>query len=621
MLNLVQLQERLKGIPMQALMQYANGSNPQVPPFLALGELNRRKKMQSEAAAEQAQAMEGAPSVKDQIEQEAMGLNQAKEQAAGLLALQGSRQRQAAQQQQAAQQTMPMAAPNTTTSEPAQMAGGGFVDDVVVPRDYQIGGQVQPQINPEMLKRLMMLKAMKQRQGLQGIRPDAGMNAPRGYADGGNVIDPEDLKRAMYKEAMQGDIADIPKELIGAARKSALRRAPGLPSLSMSKDMFKRADYAGGGIVAFAGPEGSFVESSPGFYQLAEEVPGQEQAPTDIKQLFAELIRKQQQRKSLAERLKEANLELPPEPGREELMEIQRSMAEQKAQAPMDQLTAFLSGITEGRGGNWATQGARGAKAAVELEAKQRAGMSALSQQMAKIKDLREKAKYESERGNITAAMADEDLADKTQADLIAKMSEAGYKEKLGDREKTSNLTYMTQVIDEARRNPTPENIRRMQSVIEAAQYTAPLAGPRIESQGDIARQQIDATNARDALESTRKMLTIEGLVSNRELASRLNQARKDDPSGVTERQIKLDVLNQNRASQNPPLPPLRQLPADLIAPGKTSAAPSQAAPQQAPATGGLPPQAVSQLKEGTITTFANGQKWTIKDGKPQQVQ
>ena len=571
MLNLVQLQERLKGIPMQALMQYANGSNPQVPPFLALGELNRRKKMQSEAAAEQAQAMEGAPSVKDQIEQEAMGLNQAKEQAAGLLALQGSRQRQAAQQQQAAQQTMPMAAPNTTTSEPAQMAGGGFVDDIVVPRDYQMGGQVQPQINPEMLKRLMMLKAMKQRQGLQGIRP--GMNAPRGYADGGSVIDPDYLKQAMYKEAMQGDIADIPKELIGAARKSALRRAPGLPSLSLSKDMFKRADYAGGGIVAFAGPEGSFVESSPGFYQLAEEVPGQEQAPTDIKQLFAELIRKQQQRKSLADRLKEANLERPPEPGREELMEIQRSMAEQRAQAPMDQLTAFLSGITEGRGGNWATQGARGAKAAVELEAKQRAGMSALSQQMAKIKDLREKAKYESERGNITAAMADEDLADKTQADLIAKMSEAGYKEKLGIKaEEGSNLDKVAAAIDLAKSDPTPENIRKAQSMIEASGYVT-YAAPRVAATESATQSQ----NEREALQAYQRMFDpTKPLLGDigREMRA---AAAKDKGTGRTENQdaIRLREYNRIRASL--------QLPTSPTLPG----GPRQVAPT-APTGGGF---------------------------------
>ena len=174
MLNLVQLQERLRDVPMQALMQYANGANPQVPPFLALGELNRRKKMQEGAAAEQAKEMEGAPTIKEQIEQ-----------STGLLALQGNRQRQAAQQQAGVQAAMPMAAPNTTTSEPAQLAGGGFIEDIVVPRDYQQGGPVSPAM-------LMQL-----------------------------------------------------------ARARNMRRPRGLSGLPLPKDMFRRSDYAGGGIVAF----------------------------------------------------------------------------------------------------------------------------------------------------------------------------------------------------------------------------------------------------------------------------------------------------------------------------------------------------------------------------------
>ena len=50
-------------MPTQAIMSYANGSNPDVPPYLALGELNRRKQMEQK----QVQAPQGT--VKDQIEQ------------------------------------------------------------------------------------------------------------------------------------------------------------------------------------------------------------------------------------------------------------------------------------------------------------------------------------------------------------------------------------------------------------------------------------------------------------------------------------------------------------------------------------------------------------------------
>lgn len=43
------------------------------------------------------------------------------------------------------------------------------------------------------------------------------------------------------------------------------------------------------------------------------------------------------------------------------------------------------------------------------------------------------------------------------------------------------------------------------------------------------------------------------------------------------------------------------------------------ATPGAAPAAGGSPP--VDRLKEGQVTTFANGQKWTLKNGQPAKVE
>lgn len=40
----------------------------------------------------------------------------------------------------------------------------------------------------------------------------------------------------------------------------------------------------------------------------------------------------------------------------------------------------------------------------------------------------------------------------------------------------------------------------------------------------------------------------------------------------------------------------------------------------ETPAGAGPPPEALSKLKEGVITIFANGQRWTLQDGKPQQL-
>jgi hypothetical protein len=113
-MNLIQIQDRLKDLPMEAIMGYANGKNPQVPPYLALGELNRRKQMEQKTA----QAPQGT--VKENIEQQV-----------GLLSLQKLRQGQMAQQsamQGAQAPTIPEGSPEPTEQpeEEMAMAAGGI---------------------------------------------------------------------------------------------------------------------------------------------------------------------------------------------------------------------------------------------------------------------------------------------------------------------------------------------------------------------------------------------------------------------------------------------------------------------------------------------------------------
>jgi len=110
-LNLVQIKERLKGMPIQAIMAYANGSNRmEVPPDMALGELLRRKEMQ-----ENAQMPQGT--VKDRIEQSVLQDQMA------LMQTQAAKMQANAQQQQAAAAQVPSIPPGTP--EPVQMARGG----------------------------------------------------------------------------------------------------------------------------------------------------------------------------------------------------------------------------------------------------------------------------------------------------------------------------------------------------------------------------------------------------------------------------------------------------------------------------------------------------------------
>ena len=141
-MNLIQIQDRLKDLPTQIIMGYADGASPQVPPYLALGELNRRKQMEKQPA----QAPQGT--VKDNIEQQV-----------GLLSLQKLRQGQMAQQsavQGAQAPTIPEGSPEPTEQpeEEMAMAAGGLTRLPVQSMNFGSGGIIAfanggPSVNPE----------------------------------------------------------------------------------------------------------------------------------------------------------------------------------------------------------------------------------------------------------------------------------------------------------------------------------------------------------------------------------------------------------------------------------------------------------------------------------------
>lgn len=119
-MNLLQVQDRLKNLPMQAVMSYANGQNPEVPPYLALAELNRRKAMQQQ----QAQMPQGT--VKDKLEQE-MGVGSLAKNVMGQMATEAGRmqsmQGQMPPPHQQAQMPAPDMPPPPQQQEPIPMPG------------------------------------------------------------------------------------------------------------------------------------------------------------------------------------------------------------------------------------------------------------------------------------------------------------------------------------------------------------------------------------------------------------------------------------------------------------------------------------------------------------------
>jgi len=133
-MNLVQVQEHLKDIPVPLLQQYANGQNPMVPAYMAVGEMKRREVMGQREQVSQKAAQGAMPTVKEQVEQKA-----------GLMALQAQQQKQAqqqmAQQAQAQPQPIPQGipAPQEQPEERPEFAYGGIAQ-LPVEYDFASGG-------------------------------------------------------------------------------------------------------------------------------------------------------------------------------------------------------------------------------------------------------------------------------------------------------------------------------------------------------------------------------------------------------------------------------------------------------------------------------------------------
>lgn len=475
MLNLVQLQERLRDVPMQALMQYANGSNPQIPPFLALTELNRRKKMQEGAAADQAAEMEGAPTVKEQIEQ-----------ASGLLALQGSRQRMASQNQAGIQAKTPMAAPNTTTSEPAQLAAGGFIDDIVVPRDYQGGGMV----NPEMIKRLMMMRAMK-RPGVAGLPMRQDMFKRGDYAGGGIVaFDAGGTVKRVSGKTLEEYLSSVKATLDSMSnlteeekqQRIELARQQFLTSPSDNANQPEYPDESRRGVrtappsmrgtqrpassvdSSIAAPSRSTADTVGGLSALrrALQIDPAAYFKTGEDKTIDQIMAEQKRLQGLAG-INEEFLDARDR----RLAELQSKREAARAQQPMDQLSEFLGGIAEARGGNIFTQMAKGARASRALRTQQEALRDKQDADMEELKFASAAKRDAIRRGDLGEAQKQKVKEDelkrdmlKNQVDLIRGQaqleSEDAYRRgMIGTRQEELGLLRERNVLDKTRADQT----------------------------------------------------------------------------------------------------------------------------------------------------------------------
>lgn len=154
-MNLIEQQSAAKDLPMQYLQQAVNGQNPNLTPWIATAELQRRTTMNQHMAPKGPQGPQ--PTVKDQVEQKA-----------GLMATQAAQQAQAAQAQQSA-------------APPGPIPGG-------IP-------QPEPQPEPVMAARGGLMNAPVNFQFAHG--------GILGFAEAGSVPDPEAAQLASDRKAVE----------------------------------------------------------------------------------------------------------------------------------------------------------------------------------------------------------------------------------------------------------------------------------------------------------------------------------------------------------------------------------------------------------------------------------
>jgi hypothetical protein len=142
-MNLIEITEQLKNpaVSVQQLMQYANNSNPQVPSYVALAEMQRRQSMQAPPQAPQ-------QTVKDQLGASLMGLPAAPGAAPGAApqqppapAPQQPPQQPQQQPQEMQPEQVPMPQPKPALPTQPGMAGGGLTSiPLNMHHDFAAGG-------------------------------------------------------------------------------------------------------------------------------------------------------------------------------------------------------------------------------------------------------------------------------------------------------------------------------------------------------------------------------------------------------------------------------------------------------------------------------------------------
>ena len=245
-MNLIQIADHLKNIPLPVLNQYKNGSNPDVPPYMAAAEMQRRDTMMKQYQNAQAKAPQNT--VVDGLENQLTG-KQPPPQMGGIAV---------GMPQQAPQQAPQSPPPSQGMTPPQQMRSGGIAG-------FAAGGQAQQ------AAQMAQLMAALQQQQSQDATPSQGVQqvavapsqpikpmAMKNFASMASGTMPSGppgtgapINQALTLDQIQQQKSSLP---IVAAHGGLMHHVP--------HHMY---NFAPGGIIGFAGPSGSGVPDPQDF--------------------------------------------------------------------------------------------------------------------------------------------------------------------------------------------------------------------------------------------------------------------------------------------------------------------------------------------------------------------
>lgn len=281
---------------------------------------------------------------------------------------------------------------------------------------------------------------------------------------------------------------------------------------------------------------------------------------------------------------------------RQRMADVEGAEAQRKKDLPIDQSIAWLLGGKEGVGGS--------ALAAQRFKAAQNAAADAFSQarlgnQQAQL--LMEKAQQERQLGRFDRAIA----LEREATGLMEKARDNALKaQELAQRGAGAQFQGAVQMYE-------GEQNRDANRKLEEYRRQTQLMRPK--DQDNVAR-----------LESMKLAELTDGKPENATPSQKLQALdfaiKTSRGTGVEEKtelsnlRLRATMIQNELKEMLGESPRKQQLQRDLDTIYKQLSGASAAAPAQ------LPSAALSQLKAGVVTTFANGQQWTLENGQPKQV-